>query len=115
MIDEKIRKFENWHILLWLLKDLCWVMGYKTMGTIMIVPRVSLAIIITYKTRKVFSELVHNLSVVCWISANSVWMFGEFFMKDDTATKPYASYLFFLGLGILFAYYIHYYFKKWKA
>lgn len=69
-------------------------MGYKTLGTIMIVPTVSLAIIITYKTRNVPSEFMHNLSVVCWISANSVWMFGEFFFKDDTATKPYASYLF---------------------
>lgn len=46
-MDVNIRKFENVHILLWLLKDLCWVMDYKTAGVVMIVPTVGIAVCIT--------------------------------------------------------------------
>jgi len=118
MIEERIRRFENWHILLWLLKDLCWVMDYKSFGTFMIVPTISLALIITYKTRKVFSELMHNIAVVCWICANSTWMFGEFYYdeqpKYDSITLPCARGFFFTGLFVLAIYYAYYFLKRPK-
>ncbi len=96
VVSTKVRTFENFHILLWLLKDLCWVADFKLMGTIMIVPTVLVAIYITIITRKNQSELFHNLAVVCWIMANSVWMLGEFFANDTT--RPYATGFFILGL-----------------
>ena len=95
------------HILLWLLKDLCWVMDWKVMGLIMIVPTVAVAVYITVLTRRVFSELLHNLAVVCWICANSVWMIGEFFYEDTT--RPIAAAFFITGL-LLIAYY---YGRRW--
>jgi hypothetical protein len=118
MIEEKIRKFENWHILLWLFKDLCWVMGFKVFGTIMIIPTVLLAFIITFKTRKIPSEFIHNWAVVCWICANSSWMLGEFFFDGEDGIDPriliIPRILFVLGIGILFVYYSLFYLKMWR-
>jgi hypothetical protein len=100
----QIRKIENFHILLWLLKDLCWVTLSKTLGVIMIVPTLSLAIYITWKNRKDKAELVHNLAVCFWITANSVWMLGEFYLDDDSARTP-ATVFFVIGLLMMARYY----------
>lgn len=108
-----IRKYENVHILLWLLKDLCWVCLWKTGGMIMIVPTVLMAFFITWKTRFDRTELLHNLAVCCWILANSVWMTGEFFYDD--ALRPAVAVLFFLGLLCVGYYYTGMYILKPKA
>jgi hypothetical protein len=38
----------------------------------MIFPTLIIAIVISYRTRQIKSELSHNLAVVFWISANSL-------------------------------------------
>ena len=101
---KSVRKFENLHIFLWLLKDTCWVMELKALGMFMILPTVAIAVMITVKTRKVNTELFHNLAVCCWILANSIWMTGEFFF-DDTF-RPYATVFFIIGLLIMSYYYL---------
>jgi hypothetical protein len=100
---KKLRKFENFHILLWLLKDTCWVMTWRTMGMIMIAPTVLLAFFITWKFRSLRSELYHNLAVCSWLVANSVWMTGEFFYNDTT--RHAASVFFALGFVFIGWYY----------
>lgn len=97
------RKIENLHILLWLLKDICWVADLKWLGTFMIFPTISVAIWLTWKMRKSHSELMHNLAVIAWILANSTWMIGEFFFDDGT--RPLALAFFGLGLVLLFVFY----------
>lgn len=103
MISDKLREYENFHIVLWLLKDTCWVMDFKIPGLIMILPTISVAIHITWLHRKSMSELFHNLAVVLWISANSVWMIGEFFFNDTL--RPIATVFFIIGLILVAAYY----------
>lgn len=103
MIEPKTRKTENFHILLWLIKDLCWVSLSRTMGMIMIVPTVGLAFYITYLNRADKSELVHNLAVCFWIIANSIWMIGEFYFDDST--RKFAMIFFVLGLAMMINYY----------
>lgn len=102
-MENGIRKYENFHILLWLIKDLCWVSLSKIMGMIMIVPTIGLAIYITIKNRHDRAELVHNLAVCFWIMANSIWMTGEFFMADST--RGIASLFFFAGLAMMARFY----------
>ncbi len=102
-MDIKIRKSENIHILLWLLKDLCWVADFKTMGMIMIVPTIAVAVYITILVRHNVPELFHNLAVVCWICANSVWMIGEFFYEDTT--RPIAMVFFIVGIALIGGFY----------
>jgi len=112
-MNPDIRKFENFHILLWLLKDLCWVADYKVLGLIMIVPTIAVAIWITLLTRHSVSELFHNLAVVCWICANSIWMIGEFFFNDTT--RPLATLFFVAGLLLIGWYYGSLLYRKMKS
>lgn len=99
-----ILKLSNWHILLWLFKDACWVSNWKLLGTLMILPTIMMAIYITYRFWGVLEERFHNLGVMCWICANALWMLGEFFYNDGF--RPYAQVFFFAGLGIVVCYYL---------
>lgn len=58
-------------------------MIWKTLGIIMIVPTLSIALVIAWRTRQLKSELAHNLAIALWISANSYWMISEFFGFDE--------------------------------
>src|SRR5262245_32080834 len=92
-----LRASENFHIVLWLFKDLCWVMTWRAGGMVLILPTVSMAIWLTWRCRHDRGELLHALAVVFWICANSIWMFGEFFKNDGT--RPVATVFFALGLA----------------
>lgn len=105
MINFKnIREYENLHIVLWLIKDTCWVMLWKIPGLIMIVPTIGVAMHITWLGRKNTSELLHNIAVSCWICANSIWMIGEFFY-DDTL-RPVSIVFFASGVIAVAVYYL---------
>ena len=99
-----LRAGENFHIVLWLFKDLCWVQDFKILGTVMIVPTVLMAIWIAWKSRADIGELLHSLAVVSWICANSIWMLGDLYWKDGT--RPWATVLFVLGLLCVAYYYL---------
>jgi hypothetical protein len=107
MTTVKIRSTENLHILLWLIKDTCWVQDYRVLGVCMIAPTIAVAVFLTVRTRKIREEFIHNLAVVLWLCANSVWMIGEFFYEDTT--RPYALIFFALGLLTLAVHYL----PKW--
>ena len=74
----------------------------------MILPTVTVAFYLTWKSRNVRGELFHNIAVCFWILANSAWMLGEFVEHE---ARPYAVVLFLCGLGVLLFYYI-FYFRK---
>ncbi|MBS1774216.1 MAG: hypothetical protein JST82_15265 [Bacteroidetes bacterium] len=109
-ISPSFRWVENAHILLWLIKDTCWAMVWKPGGIIMIFPTLSVALYILWKSRKIKAELYHNIAVVFWISANSLWMIGEFI---EWELRPYAVVLFGCGLFTLAIYYA-FFFRKDK-
>lgn len=77
---------------------------WKEAGLIMIIPTVAVAIHITWLRRNVNSDLFHNLAVCFWISANSIWMIGEFFFDDQL--RPVAILFFLAGLLTVFIYYV---------
>ncbi len=108
-IPYKFRRIENLHILLWLIKDACWALNLKIPAMVMIVPTLMVAVMITYQTRKITSEFLHNLSIIFWIVANCTWMVGEFFGWDANLVGPYGLREFALvpfGIGLLIlAYY----------
>jgi hypothetical protein len=100
----KFRAFENFHIVLWLIKDLCWCMLWKPVALFMIIPTFILAVYITYNSRENRAELFHNIAVLLWIMANSTWMIGEFYFKDGLKTP---AFIFFItGLTIIAYYYV---------
>jgi hypothetical protein len=104
-IPDRFRKVENLHILFWLLKDICWCMSFKTVGILMLAPTLTVAILITWQTRKLKAELVHNLAVTFWICANGYWMIIEFMGKDDTL-RIYTVIPFLIGLFFIVTYYV---------
>lgn len=110
-IPARFRRIENMHILLWLIKDACWAMNYKTLGIIMVIPTLLVAFFITWQTRHILSEFLHNLAVVFWIIANCTWMIGEFYGWDANLWGEYglrqmSLIPFGIGLLILMYYYL---------
>ncbi|MES2781130.1 MAG: hypothetical protein V4651_14650 [Bacteroidota bacterium] len=93
------------HIVLWLIKDTCWLLHFRIGGVIMAFPTIAMAIYIAVKTRKEMHLLLPNLSVCCWICANVVWMLGEFF---DFNHIPYALSFFLSGIVCIAYYFIRY-------
>jgi len=111
---DRFRHFENFHIVLWLVKDLSWCILAKVLGVIMIAPTLGLAVYITWINRKEKTELLHNSAVVLWICANSIWMIGEFYYSDST--RPVAFIFFAAGLATAgYYYFTEVIFKKRKA
>ena len=110
-IPARFRRMENMHIVFWLVKDISWCMIWKVMGITMIVPTLTVAIVIAWRTRDMPSELAHNLAVALWIMANSYWMISEFFGFDtmpvwrEFTGKHLALIPFLTGAGILLYYY----------
>jgi hypothetical protein len=96
-----LRTLENIHIPLWLIKDTCWMLEFKWLGTMMIVPTLTMAIYIVIKTMN-RREVFINLAICCWVSANAWWMCCEFFQM-----MPYKnlSIIPFLSGMVLVAYY----------
>jgi len=111
-IPAKYRRLENLHIVFWLVKDISWCMIWKVLGLIMIVPTLSVAVFIAWRTREMKSELAHNLAITFWITANSYWMISEFFGFDTVLVwhifegKHVALVPFFIGAAILLYYYV---------
>ena len=105
-IPRKFRIAENTHIVLWLLKDLSWAMKFRMLGVAMFIPTLALALIITWQTRKVRSELFHNLAVVFWITANGYWMICAFFWVDIDYLRYFTAIPFSIGLLFVSYYYV---------
>lgn len=111
-IPLKYRKMENLHIVFWLFKDIAWCLGFKWLGTLMIIPTLLIAIVIAYRTRQFISELCHNIAITVWISANSYWMISEFFGFDhkviwgEFTYKHLAIIPFTIGILVLGYYYL---------
>lgn len=91
--------FESIHIPLWLIKDLCWLMEYKSLGIIMAIPTILVAFIMVYLTKNNKDQFLPNISIVFWILANANWMFDEFF---DLGIKKYSLYPFIAGILVYF-------------
>ncbi|HUQ64793.1 MAG TPA: hypothetical protein VM101_01475 [Flavitalea sp.] len=106
-VPAKFRSLENLHVLFWLVKDICWCIGFKPLGIAMIFPTLSVAIYIMIKNRHMVSELTHNLAIMLWIAANSMWMVFEFTGTDEQL-KNYCLIPFLSGLAILVFYYGYY-------
>ena len=100
----ELKKLENAHLPLWLLKDTCWMLQWKTAGIIMIFPTLAVAIWMIYHTRKRNDKWI-NIATTFWIIGNSFWMSVEFFNVEN-CLKMYTLIPFILGfIAVIIFYY----------
>jgi hypothetical protein len=99
---DRIKNYENVHIVFWLIKDTCWMLELRWLGTIVMVPTLFVAIYIVLKTWH-SNEVLINAAIFFWILANSYWMMIEFF--NDNLYKHYAAIPFALGFVFVSVYY----------
>lgn len=104
MRSSPLRIQENLHVVLWLIKDLSWLMEYRMLGLLMVAPTITVAGIIAWKSRHIRVELLHAMAVILWISANSTWMIEDLFL--DGRGHVIAQALFLSGLLILAVHYL---------
>ncbi|MBP9185541.1 MAG: hypothetical protein KBE91_04085 [Bacteroidia bacterium] len=106
----KHRILENLHIPLWLLKDTCWLLSFKFIGTLISIPTLLIALTLVVISIKFPKRFWPNLAVFFWISANSTWMIGEFYQLNFVTP---ALVLFALGLMSSLVYvYMIFFIKK---
>lgn len=79
MIKIRLHQYENFHIVLWLLKDTCWLMEWKLEGVIMAVPTIALAFFIIWLGRKKIDNLFHNLALTSWLRRIRLDVWGVLF------------------------------------
>lgn len=112
-MEQKGNSLDNIHVVLWLIKDLCWVLEWKYLGLFMVFPTIGMAIYIFLKSTRFSTSYFFNLAIICWITANSSWMIGELFFSKThihhiyLLTKYSAATLFVVGLGVLFLYFLY--------
>jgi hypothetical protein len=109
----KMENLQNLHVALWLLKDCSWCELWKWTGMAMVAPTLFVAVWIAWHGRRCLPDLVHNVAVCLWISANVTWMFGEFFYNDGTRNS--AKVFFYAGLCVLAAYYLYEFALKFNS
>lgn len=102
-LAERILKLEQAHVMLWLVKDSSWMLGFKLIGTCMVIPTVAVAVWIAYHTRKQNDIFLPNVAVCFWIAANSLWMLEEFFTLP---LRQPALVLFVAGLLTIVGYFL---------
>jgi hypothetical protein len=93
---------ETAHIPLWLVKDVCWLMTYRTLGVVVAIPTILVAIIMAFITYGDKDRFLPNISIALWIIANANWMFAEFFEWD---TRFLSLYPFVAGI-LVFAFFL---------
>ena len=90
-----IAAIDNMHVLLWLIKDTCWLLEWRALGTFMIAPTIAVAVMLAFRSRGDRLFWI-NLAICFWISANAYWMVCEFAGREDI--KDFAGLPFALGL-----------------
>ena len=118
--------FENIYILFWLLKDIFWSGGtgdltefnhgliifYETMGIFFGALTLAVYVALAWLYRNHTERFLDCVTTMLWISANFVWMCGEFFVRyqsmthdddsqgHDNITRLIASVLFSCGIAL---------------
>jgi hypothetical protein len=100
---DQASKFDNMHVLLWLIKDTCWLLEWRVFGTLMIAPTLAVAVLLAVRSRADRIFFI-NVAICFWITANSYWMLCEFFQHEEI--KYYAGIPFAFGFIAVATFYL---------
>lgn len=88
------------HFPMWILKDLAWMMGFGVLSLTLAIPTIIISVLLIKWSGKFF-EKMENISILCWLTANTLWMSHEQF---NAHTKELAVIMFSFGIIISFSY-----------
>ncbi len=91
---------ESIHFPMWILKDLAWMLGFGVMSLSLAIPTIIISVLLIKWSAKFF-EKMENIAILCWLTANTLWMSHEQF---DVQTKELAVIMFSFGIIISFSY-----------
>jgi hypothetical protein len=91
---------EDFHIYLWIAKDIGWSQGYEFWGTFFGIFALVWCFVILYHytKQKNFGEIYMLMAVMLWLFANYWWMYGEVVNKDNK-NEIQARYIFIIALA----------------
>lgn len=99
------RVVENVPLILSLLRDSSWCYAWVWVGTIAVVPIITYQVYTIWKFRKDVHASAQAVVSGFLLSANAIWMFGDFFFGQDHF-RSVARWIFTIGLIIGAAYMI---------
>ncbi len=103
-----VRGAENFHIYLWVAKDLCWVQDYVWPGICFGGLAVAWMGILAYHAIEShnYEEVYMLLCTALWLIGNFVWMEGELVNEDDYIAAPACGHIFEAAFALLMVYYV---------
>ncbi|MFN0203897.1 MAG: hypothetical protein ACKVTZ_20420 [Bacteroidia bacterium] len=91
-------KFDGFHLLLWLIKDTLWVMGFKNATLFMVFPTLTYTFYLLYKNYQDKDFFILYLAILCWLLGNSAWIINDFWLQNQYDKVCYV--FFFLGIAV---------------
>ena len=82
-----VRGAENFHIYLWIMKDLAWTQSWVVMSWVFGISAISWTTVLLFHAikDKCFLEIYMLIALILWLSANFVWMTGTLLENLNTA------------------------------
>jgi hypothetical protein len=102
-----IRGCENFHIYLWIGKDIAWSQGNYDGAMVCGIAALIWCAVLFYHAvmERNFVELYLLMSFIMWLAANFVWMFGEIANGDDDYVVPTTAIMMEVRMVFLIAEY----------
>jgi hypothetical protein len=75
-----VRGAENFHIYLWILKDLAWTQKWYAVSWVFGISAISWCLVLVYHAfnDRNYNEIYMLIALILWLAANFVWMAGRF-------------------------------------
>eukprot|EP01038_Epipyxis_sp_PR26KG_P016153 gene16153-21956_t len=103
-----VRGSENFHIYLWIAKDLSWSQNLYWCSMIFGSMALSWCLVLAYHaiSSRCYEEVYMLIPLIIWLSANFVWMAGEVFNGDDDIVVPRSAIMMEVAIAWILFYHI---------
>jgi len=90
-----VRGSENFHIYLWIAKDLAWTQNWYWPAMMFGSSALAWCLVLAFNAirSRCIEEMYMLVALVMWLSANFLWMAGEVFNGDDDYVVPRVGYI----------------------
>lgn len=102
-----VRGADNFHIYLWIAKDLAWTQNAYVPGMLFGISAIAWCGVLAYHAlaMRSFNEMYMLVALTMWLCANFVWMSGEVFRGDDDVVVPQSAAIMQAAISMLLLYY----------